>query len=491
LVRLFCKALRGASVKGGEQVRALFCAQENLDHKHPPHRILVTRHLFSFLVVAPALLAIDNDHDGMDDLWQLRHNIAPFTGSENPDKDARINLVESRNMSSPHQADSHLGIVIIRDISPQDGLPDVWQAKFGIPAAQKFDDPDGDLRTNIEEALLLSNPLVADVPFTLLGSRPPEVERPGPDSFIARMADSAPGRRYRLEVSDTLLPDSWTTASLVGGGSPYQWGTGDEISAVAMTGAAPRKFFRWVIDDPDSDGDFLPDFLEMQIGSNPGLADTDGDGFADGEEYQQTADPLSAGNLPGVGGIWDVRDGTEPVVWLRTAYKRVDNSWGKDVQLPPTPIVYGASVKWSDFDSPEQQDDYGTYIPKWEEKWDTLTFPPSLSAGVNFDSGRVETLARQHLALEHYQITVQQSLFVAQVQPHYGQFQPPCREIGIGQASRRQRLHPSLFQPGQIGPMPHHSGVIGVLRQHTPYQGPGVGLLMLHHGVRFESQGAR
>ncbi len=360
-----------------------------------------THHLagiLAFLLLTPALLAIDNDHDGMDDLWQQRHNIAPFTGSENPDNDARINLVESRNMSDPNQANSHMGIVVIRDINPQDGLPDVWQAQFGITEAQKFDDPDGDQRTNIEEGLLLSNPLVADVPFTLLGNRPPEVERPGPDSFVARMADTAPGRRYRLEVSDTLLPDSWTTASLVGGGSPYQWGTGDEISAVAMTGTAPRKFFRWVIDDPDSDGDQIPDFLEAQIGSDPNLADSDGDGFADGEEYQQSANPLSEDDLPGAGAAWDERDGTDHLVGFRNAYKRVNNGWTKDVNPPPAPINYGASVTWSDYNSPEQLDDYGTYNAKWEEKWGTLSFPPSLDASVvGFSSNRVESLARQHL----------------------------------------------------------------------------------------------
>jgi hypothetical protein len=357
--------------------------------------------LLPFLLLpATAVLALDTDNDGMDDLWQLRYSIAPFTGSLDPDNDGRINLVESRNYSNPGKVDSHpMGIVIIRDLNPVDGLHDPWQQQFGMTAAQKWDDPDADGRTNFEESVSKSHPFVADAPYSLAGALTPAVERPGPDSFIARMPDSAQGRRYILEVSDTLLPGSWTTATMAGNAAPYQWGTGEEISAEALTGNSPRKFFRWKIDDPDSDGDMVNDWNETLLGSNPQAADTDGDGFLDGEEYQQSANPLSDADLPGVGGIWEERDGSENPVWFRSAYKWVNNGWTQDVK-PPFPTTYGASVSWSDYDTPETLDDYGTYNPKWQEKWDTLSFPPSLNAGggAGNTSGRVESLAHQHLA---------------------------------------------------------------------------------------------
>lgn len=200
---------------------------------------------FIACLLAATIRAADNDNDGLDDLWQQRFSIASFTGSEDPDGDGRINLVESRNFSNPNKPDGNpMGIVIIRDLNPVDGLHDPWQTQFGITAAQKWEDPDGDGRTNFEESVSKSHPFVADAPYSLVGTLTPAVERPGPDSFIARVPDSAQGRRYILEVSDTLLPGSWVTATMVGNGSPYQWGTGDELSGEALTGNAPRKFFR-------------------------------------------------------------------------------------------------------------------------------------------------------------------------------------------------------------------------------------------------------
>ncbi len=43
-------------------------------------------------------------------------------------------------------------------------------------------------------------------------------------------------------------------------------------------------------DDPDDDGDLLPDTLEKQRGTNPLLFDTDGDGVSDGFEYYSALD---------------------------------------------------------------------------------------------------------------------------------------------------------------------------------------------------------
>lgn len=45
---------------------------------------------------------------------------------------------------------------------------------------------------------------------------------------------------------------------------------------------------------PDSDGDGLPDAIEIMFGSNPYNADSDGDGLPDGLEYLLKGDPFSA-----------------------------------------------------------------------------------------------------------------------------------------------------------------------------------------------------
>jgi hypothetical protein len=67
----------------------------------------------------------------------------------------------------------------------------------------------------------------------------------------------------------------------------------------------------------DSDGDGLPDALEIMLGSNPFNPDSDGDGLPDGVEYLLKGDPFSA--LPdddddgdGLINIAEIRLGTDP-----------------------------------------------------------------------------------------------------------------------------------------------------------------------------------
>lgn len=48
----------------------------------------------------------------------------------------------------------------------------------------------------------------------------------------------------------------------------------------------------------DSDGDLLPDGLEVAIGSNPQASDSDKDGFLDGEELRGNFNPAGLGNMP-------------------------------------------------------------------------------------------------------------------------------------------------------------------------------------------------
>jgi hypothetical protein len=47
----------------------------------------------------------------------------------------------------------------------------------------------------------------------------------------------------------------------------------------------------------DSDGDGLPDDIERRLGTNPQEADTDGDGYNDGEEVQKNFNPTGEGQL--------------------------------------------------------------------------------------------------------------------------------------------------------------------------------------------------
>ncbi len=55
--------------------------------------------------------------------------------------------------------------------------------------------------------------------------------------------------------------------------------------------------------DPDVDGDGLPASVEAAYGTNPQLADTDGDGFNDGQELSSLTIPTDKKSNPGTSGI--------------------------------------------------------------------------------------------------------------------------------------------------------------------------------------------
>lgn len=61
---------------------------------------------FALLFAASAANAMDANHDGMDDGWQTRFNVAAFTGSLDPDGDGVPNLVEAINWTDPNDAAS-------------------------------------------------------------------------------------------------------------------------------------------------------------------------------------------------------------------------------------------------------------------------------------------------------------------------------------------------------------------------------------------------
>lgn len=337
--------------------------------------------VFACLILVTAAPALDVNHDGMDDLWQARYNIAPFAGALDPDGDGRINLVEAINMSDPVSTalpDAGLGSVYIRDLDPVDGLDDHWQARFGITAAQALEDPDEDGRTNLEEGIVASDPFVADQPWSGAGQNPGGGAAGGPQEWVLTIPVTVPGWRYTLQSSDTLMQHEWSTAAVASGQNAVHWGGGGALSITAATGGAERKFFRWFIDSPDTDGDGLGDWAEMQLGTGVMSIDTDGDGFSDSVEWGGGFHPVSAAHSPesvlSNGGIWlehAAADTWDHVRWNKQAgppvkYQTVadygpdgdyDSSpWTESVPvmpapqglLPPEALSFGAwSAQWN------------------------------------------------------------------------------------------------------------------------------------------------
>ena len=199
-------------------------------------------------------LRADTDGDGMPDWWEIVYGLDPVTPDAglDPDGDGRSNLAEYNAGTNPFVDDwagpsATASVQFPTDTgafplgfmtdSDGDGMPDWWEAKYGLNPSNAADaaaDTDGDGFTNLEEFLAGMNPLAFD--FVLIGD--------------------ASGNLFVLDTGAKTL---------------------------------------------DTDGDGIPDWLERDLtGIATGLdasADADGDGYTTLEEYIAGTDPAHAGSF--------------------------------------------------------------------------------------------------------------------------------------------------------------------------------------------------
>lgn len=170
------------------------------------------------------------------------------------------------------------------------GAPgDYWLQSLDISSYELGFDHDGDGFITRDEYYFGTDPRGA-------GSKPPTLLPFREENSFVLSWPSVLGATYSVTHSFTLSPPAWqpTGTAIAGTGlvlaveSPIEGGSG---------------FFRLEATLPgDSDGDGLSAVEEAQLGTNAGVADTDGDGLTDGVEIFQTfTNPLVAD--PGGGTI--------------------------------------------------------------------------------------------------------------------------------------------------------------------------------------------
>lgn len=252
------------------------------------------------------LPAEDVNGDGLADFWVNRYGVSAFSGSADPDGDGRPNLVESVNWTDPNDAahpDAGWGMVHIRDLDGNK-LDDYWEAKHLRNATPllPYDDEDGDLRTNMEESVVGTDPWVQDTPWRSLGG---PVVTTGPGSFTLNFRGIA-GQSYLIQKSTDMV--TWLDHT-------QAWGSGLEKVVTIDTGTETRMFFRILLQQTngsslDSDGDGLSDWYELFVfGTNPYDADSDDDGMPDGWEaayglnLKSGLDALTDGDGDGIGNV--------------------------------------------------------------------------------------------------------------------------------------------------------------------------------------------
>jgi hypothetical protein len=180
-----------------------------------------------------------------------------------------------------------------------DGMSDVWERNYGLsiavnsqpPANQAPEaDPDGDGCSNLAEFQRGTDPFSGLPPDGIL--TPLLVKQPGFQSLFTLSWPSRLGLSYGVYASSDLNPPNWFHVVWVEGtGESIQLG----IEALDALGAPPDKLF-WrveVFPSWDSDGDGLDNYEEGLLGADAFETDSDFDGMPDDWEFVFDFDPVN------------------------------------------------------------------------------------------------------------------------------------------------------------------------------------------------------
>ncbi len=256
----------------------------------------------------------DTDDDGMTDGWEVCHGFEPSSADEaedDADGDGFTNLEEFNAGSDPLDPDStqdnpssdEACLVDFNEDADDDGMPDVWERSHdpdGLGDLLADDDLDEDGFTNLEEFKAGSHPL--DWESIPEPYQPKDSDNDGlPDKVETDVYGKNPGKS---DEDKDGIKDGWEIWHDLDDPSDDPDRDGFTNLQEFEAGSDPNSEYSVPDEYPkDTDGDALPDVIEVMYGTCPGTdaaicdgvidaSDTDGDGMADAWEVWQKLDPL-------------------------------------------------------------------------------------------------------------------------------------------------------------------------------------------------------
>lgn len=299
--------------------------------------------MFVLFLSSQSILAIvDNNNNGMSDVWERKYQVIGANPSADLDGDNQNNLAESLAGTDPNNAQSVLYVSQIENIPT--ALFVSWQSKEGIKYQIKntddiigvswqnvggvvtgngteitcaFDAPFQDRKFYridvIDNLSALARGALADMTRDTDGDGQSDVLeiRAGSNPFDAQSVIQPPivkfgsginitwpsilGKLYKLKSRLSGSNDPWVYVS------SYYNGTGSDIVATIVNGNTTDQEFSVECSDVDNDDDNLTDWEELAVGLNPQMAksETLGDDDAVKLAAQMTATNMFSIKLSG------------------------------------------------------------------------------------------------------------------------------------------------------------------------------------------------
>ena len=143
------------------------------------------------------------------------------------------------------------------DVSPADGIPDIWAMRYGSGALLPTADTDGDGQKNSAEAAAGTNPTQPGSVIKITG-----VTADGTGVHLTFPTEQ--GKRYQVQTATTIAGATW-----VDFGTPLAPDNSGTLTVTNNAVGAKALFYRVRVQDIDSDGDGVSDWEELQIGFDP------------------------------------------------------------------------------------------------------------------------------------------------------------------------------------------------------------------------------